>query len=159
MKEQEFNIGDIVKVADQEKSLYIITDVLEYEIGDSVDYDYELILIYPQRNTSFITLEQDRIKIHAKKTDVNNGLILEYLRKERNKKGLLGKPEYLEIIEENSKDKIFKTPLDTVRYDNLETIDKCLEAIRDLGILYEMFGDEAYLQLKEVVGKRIIELM
>lgn len=159
MKDQEFNIGDIVKIKDQDKNLYIITDVLEYDIGDSVDYDYEMILIYPQRSTSFITLEQDKIKIHARKTDVNNGAILEFLRKERQQKGVFDKPEYLTIVEENSKENIFRTPLDTIKYDQLETVDKCLEAIRDLGILYEMFGDESYLQIKEVVGKRIVELM
>ena len=45
--------------------------------------------------------------------------------------------------------------LDIIRYDIIPTIDQCLDALNDLKDLHENFGDEAYLQLKDVVIKRL----
>ncbi|PAE04169.1 hypothetical protein CHI13_09630, partial [Bacillus paralicheniformis] len=47
---------------------------------------------------------------------------------------------------------------DVVRYDLIESIDECLDAINDLKNLHKTYKDEAYLQLIEVVERRINDL-
>lgn len=63
---------------------------------------------------------------------------------------------------ENSKNEILmKAGLrtDVIRYDKLENVDQCLDALNDLSLLHDHFGDESYLQLREVVQERLKELI
>ncbi|MGV4321341.1 hypothetical protein [Bacillus mojavensis] len=63
---------------------------------------------------------------------------------------------------ENSKNEILmKAGLrtDVIRYDKLENVDQCLDALNDLSLLHDHFGDESYLQLREVVRNRLKELI
>jgi hypothetical protein len=97
----------------------------------------------------------------------NHDLLLRFIQKDREKIGWYGVPDFIQVANKNLKGdtktpvKEVKVPVkrfDVIRYDQLETIDQCLDALNDLNRLYEMFGDEAYIQLKEVVTSRIVRL-
>ena len=85
-------------------------------------------------------------------------MIHRMIRKERERVGLFGMPDFMLVIDENLK-AIKKMELQNevkqgalpmrelgiIRYDSYKTVNECLDAISDLNTLHEMFGDEAYL--------------
>jgi hypothetical protein len=92
---------------------------------------------------------------------------LKFIQKDREKKGLVWSTRFHYIAEKNIESikegtvREVKSPnqkTDIIRYDTLDSIDKCLDTINDLTILHKMFGDESYLQLKELVTERLILL-
>lgn len=172
----KFNIGDTVRLKNDKNVIYIVIDFIdltltiddgEKQIGD---INYELMRIYPiVEHPKYTTVRQSSIVLNSAKDDRLTNLLLALIQKDREKEGWYGTPDFIKIINRNRKAiekynatvKEVQVPmkkLDTIRYDLIDTIDECLDAINDLKILHEMFGDEAYIQLVEVVEKRIIRL-
>lgn len=96
-------------------------------------------------------------------------MLLDFIGKERQKQGMFGETEYIKAISANKasikrgREKSVavvnpKEIIDVVYYHRIDNVDECLDAINDMNTLHEMFGDEAYLQLKDLLSKRIKEL-
>ncbi|AKQ08500.1 hypothetical protein PQE66_gp185 [Bacillus phage PBC2] len=148
-------IGSIVKLKGfDELEYYIVTEVERFSTGDL----YGVKQMYPVYADSPDALfgESDLVLL-ANPYDFDYKTILEIVKNQRDRAGLFTAPDYLDAIETNYK-KIFKEIHDIINYHQIETVDKCLDALNDLDTLHKMFGDEAYLQLKEVVQKRLEEL-
>lgn len=163
---QKFNIGDIVKMKENENILFIIVDVADFSEKGVVDIDYEMMQVFPiQRNSKYANVSQADIMIHAETDTKDSEILLRFIQKDREKAGWFGVPDFAHVIIQNlraiDKAKGVKPPMrknDSIRYDLLDTIDECLDAMNDLTTLHEMFGDEAYLQLKDLVQERIKKL-
>lgn len=112
--------------------------------------------------------------------------IIELVKRERERQGKHNVPFYEEVIKKringDNFDKLiastpyttWTTPKDTkkkkgkkkkieinadiIQYDKLDTVDECLDAMNDLAELHKQFGDESYLQLREVVIGRLRDL-
>ncbi|UUV45958.1 hypothetical protein [Bacillus phage vB_BanS-Thrax1] len=147
-------IKDIVKLKDDKLEYYIVTEVERFPTGDL----YGIKQMYPVYSESPEALisEYDLVLL-ANPNDIDYKTILEIVKNQRDRAGEFTAPDYLDVIDANYK-KIFKEIYDVIEYHRIESVDKCLDALNDLDTLYKMFGDEAYLQLKEVVQKRLEEL-
>lgn len=165
---REFNIGDIVKKNGGSKSfLYIVTDFNDHSIikgsKEVVDIDYEVTQIFPVSILTYQSIVgQNDLIIHAKHNSKDNEFVLEFIKKEREARGLFGKPDYITIIENNLKKETEieqQKNLDIVRYDLLKTVDECLDAMNDLEALYNTFGDELYLELKDLIKDKLKEII
>lgn len=159
--------GDVVKLKsfDKESEYHIITDFEEYinPITKKDGYRYELMKIFPVERMSKVEyVNHMEVKLIGRASDIQGKAVLELVKKEREKKGFLDKPEYIKAIEVNihsDKSTLNRYVDESIaRYDLIKTVDGCLDAINDLNQFYEVFGDEAYLQLKEVVYKRLKSL-
>lgn len=172
MAEFKFKIGDIVKWKySTETEYYIVTDYDDW----GVDNMYEIMKIYPIREKSHVNYEPEgNLKMVAEKDGQQNKMMIQFIIEERNKKGYSGEPDFLKAIESNRKirenvkekrnnpDEILRKAglkSDVIRYDKLGSVDECLDAMNDLKLLHETFGDEAYLQLRELVVNRLKELV
>lgn len=180
---KEFNIGDVVKIKTDmhgDDVLFMVVDFADFtepsKHGEKpvIDIDYELMQIYPIMKTSkYMTLSQNDLMLHARKDSRDYELLLKMLQKERERRNWFGVPDYIDVANRNIKAiskymkeeraelvkvKVPVKRLDVVRYDLIDNVDECLDAINDLNKLYEQFGDESYLQLKELVKDRIIRL-
>lgn len=167
---QKFNIKDIVTMKDVNQILYMVVDYADFtELAPNgkpiIDIDYELIQIYPvKKMPQYTIVGQNEIVLKESEGSKNHKLLLTFIQKDREKRGWFGVPDFITISDNNlksiQKGKVNEVQnsskkLDTIRYDILNSVDKCLDALNDLDILHKMFGDEAYLQLKEVVIKRL----
>jgi hypothetical protein len=156
-----FKYGDIVKLkSDIERAeYYIVTDICDFSDNeDGSEMEYQIMRIYPVFMTSLVSVvEEEKIEYLGDRDDEKT--IIDFVMKERNKRGWYGIPDFIIAIGNNlnadekmkAKKKKIKKPKDVIRYDKLNNIDDCLIAIYDLKTLHEMFGDESYIQLKELV--------
>ncbi|QIW89865.1 hypothetical protein PQE71_gp183 [Bacillus phage Izhevsk] len=143
------------------------------------DTKYTAIKIYPVEHEGEVyictsaTLETVAL-VHQKQHEV----IMEMINRKRNERGMKWEAEYMRAIKAKKKQgfiqsfekaeikpkkkrgrpKKLKDKDDVVEYHKLETVDDCLDALNNLSALHKMFGDEAYIQLKEVVTDRLKEL-
>jgi hypothetical protein len=158
-----FTHGDIVKIKFTKNGLeyFIVTDVYDFsEKQDGSDLNYEVMQIYPIAIESLmLNVDGSKLELHAKGNEKDGEMVIDFVMKERAKRGWIGVPDFQAVIYHNLKSdgvkKVYQPNLDIINYDKLETIDECLDAINDLNILHKFFGDEAYLQLREVVLKRL----
>lgn len=165
-----FEIGDIVTLVNgREDKLFIIADIYEKTIYEktsdrSNDKEYKLVLIYP---TPAIPVEvyanENIMKFRAKRHSEYAQNILTNILNEGNNKWI---EKFIDKKHaESNKNKKTKTSIkkvknqDTVRYDLIDDIDECLDAMNDLKLLHETFGDEAYSQLRELVVKKLAKLV
>lgn len=177
---QEFNIGDVVRLKDNDEILFMVVDIADFtepsKHGEKpvVDIDCELMQIYPiMKNSKYMTLSQNDIVIHARKNSRDSEVLMKLIQKDRERNGWYGVPDFIQIANKNIESiarvmtkpdvsiKTVQVPtkrLDVIRYDLIDNVDECLDAINDLNTLHKMFGDEAYLQLKEMVVSRLIRL-
>jgi len=172
-----FHLGDIVKCKDNDDVLYMVVDVLDFTQTASgkeiVDIDLELMQIYPiELMSRSITLSHTDVFIHAKSNGRNHVLLMDFIAKDRARNGWFDIPDYVKAVNDNlraineeknrteqEKVHVPERKYDTVRYDLLESVDECLDALNDLGLLHEMFGDEAYSQLRDIVFRRLEKLV
>lgn len=111
-------------------------------------------------------------------------VIIDLVKRERKRQGKTNTPFYEEVIrkrvngeafdklvsntpyttwttpsdkKKGKKKKVEVSP-DIIQYDKLATVDECLDAMNDLTNLHKTFGDESYLQLREVVVGRLKDL-
>lgn len=166
---KKFKIGDIVKNRNSKihNEYFLILDMNDFSVeeGDMLvtDIDYELACIYPvTSNEVYMVLNESDIEYMDNIGTVTGKMILDMVENDRKKKGMDYQAGYMEGFkketiekDEKKKQQYIRKPLDVVEYHELESIDMCLDALNDLTRLHKMFGDEAYLQLKEVVEKRI----
>lgn len=163
------NIGDIVKINGDDKSIFIVVNTVQLETSlyDGIDIcEYEIIKIYPiDKISKYMTVSQGGLTLHAKKNDKDHALILKFIQKDRERNGIYGVPEFVQVLNQNiniNADnegvKISVIRHDIIRYDLIKTVDECLDAINDLNMLYEMFDDDYFLTAKKQVYKRIIRL-
>lgn len=164
-----FDFGDIVKPKFGLGGVeyYIITDVNDFsQDNDGSDMNYELMRIFPISKASKVdNLDDKRIEIIAKGDTKDARLILDFVMKKRIEKGWRDTPDFETVLFHNMKlvkgerEMNFPKIDDVVRYDKLGSIDECLDAMNDLKTLHNVFGDEAYLQLREVVQNRLKDLV
>jgi hypothetical protein len=166
----KFNIGDIIKL-DGDSSMYIISDIMDFSRtvnGKFIkDIECELMKILPVSRRSFIhSVSAKKCDLQAKIGSKEHKSILEFVKKEREAKEWFESPDFAhqvanalkaeELRKNNSK--IVGEEDDVIRYDKIKDIDTCLDALNDLNLLFKMFGDESYIQLKEVVHMRLKHL-
>lgn len=160
-----FNLGDIVKpkfIGGLE--YFIVTDLEDFSKNqDGSEMMYDIMKIFPIANDSYPISHwlEGNLDMIAKGGEKEGKMVLDFVKKERHKRGLMDKPQYIKLIEVNSIGSIAvpKKEPDDVRYDKLDSIDQCLDAMNDLKLLHSMFGDDAFLQLQEVAQKRIVDLI
>lgn len=163
------DFGDIVKPRffGNGVEYYIVTDIDDYTLETCEEkITYELMKIYPvqeKSETSYKTVRD--VSLIGNMNKSQGKTVMQFVSKERNKFGIKKHPDYLSAISENIKNtelvRVKKTDMDDksfVRYDKIKDIDSCLDALNDLDRFYSIFGDEAYLQLKDIVFKRMKEL-
>jgi hypothetical protein len=170
VSEPEFNIRDIVKLRNNDDILFMVVDVADFSTvakngKELIDIDYEMMQIYPiQKTGKYLTVAQNDIVLHHKSDSRNYQQLLKFIQKDREAKGWYGIPDFLVLAEKNARaeannrEKKVKMPMqkqDIIRYDTIKTIDECLDAYIHLTMLYELFEDEAYLQLRELIEGRI----
>ena len=153
MDEQLYvDVGDVLK---HDGSYYLVDGTLD-EKNKTI---YFLIQIYPLTSLmSSIDVTENEIKdfkVVFKSSEENEfkDLLKAIIDDIKNKVGEMS---------ENQKSAAKKNRFlqnDVIHYDKIGDIDTCLDAINDLKLLHQMFGDEAYLQLIEVVEKRLKELV
>jgi len=167
LEKKKFRIGDIVAIGSGE-AIFIVADISEWYLKNDVEYEYELIQIYPiTKDTVYKSSYHNNMLLKAKRFSLQNTNTLAYIQKEREFKGMIGKPDYMTICEENMKyekekivDKAFnQKPVKTILYSHIETVDKCLDAMNDLKEMHDLWKDERYLEDRQIVLKRLEELV
>lgn len=181
----KYLIGDLVSLKNEDMdieepaTIYIVTNVdgytdIELFTGNTITkYDYELVMVFPVTSTShFIYEAEDNLLLQAKRDSRESKLIIDFIKKDYKKKGYCGEPRFLSIIRKRiarsgsssglltapNNTKVAKMKRDKVRYNKLETVDECLDAIIHLQELHKAFGDKEYLDNIEIVKKRLKEL-
>jgi hypothetical protein len=162
---REFNIKDIVRMKGDMDTLYMVVDYADFsqvaKNGREIpDIDYDLMQIYPIIEKAKIkTVRQADIEIKDVIGSRNHELVLNFVKKDREKRGWFGTPDFIETAQKNIQSvrrvSAVKEKDDVIRYDKLESIDMCLDALNHLTALHKEFGDESFLQLKEVVTARL----
>lgn len=176
---KNFEVGDLVNYVydEHQKECYMVTDVEVYE--DEVDI--EIARIYPvRRTTMFVVEEQSELMLFEQHGSRGHGLFMGIVERERQQQGWYEKPDYITArdaklnldedakIEERELQKYGKKPVkffdtprvdDLINYSQIDTIDKCLDALMDLKYLHDNFGDEEYLDKSELVKKRLAQLV
>jgi len=162
-----YNVGDIVKKVKAYGMEYHIVIDLE-RVADG--FVYEIMQMYPvARESRRQFLEDDELMLVSEVNDINYSTIIGIIEDKRADKGYEERADYWDYIEVTKaleKYRKYDRPVqlnlpekhDIIEYHKLESRDMCLDALNDLDTLHKMFGDEAYLQLKEVVTKRLEEL-
>lgn len=174
-----FSYGDIVKPKFGSNGIeyYIVTDVADFsKKNDGSDMCYEVMRIFPiAKVTKVISFDEKQIELQAKGKTKDSKLIIDFVMKKRAEKGWTETPDFEAHIYHNEsvaknvikyKKKatgeiilLNEEDTDVIRYDLLETVDDCLDAMSGLRDLYNVFGDEAYLQLSEIVQNRLKQLI
>jgi hypothetical protein len=170
---REFSIKDMVRLKEDDKVLFMVVDYADFTQPATngkpiIDIDYELMQIYPiSKNSKYSTVGQNDLEIKEPYGTRNYQLLMSFIQKDREKKGWYGTPDFIEIAESNLKSIANaevrtvgenKKMEDVIRYDLIDTVDKCLDALNDLTALHKSFGDEAYLTIREVVKERLEKL-
>lgn len=160
-----YNYGDIVKPKFNAGGIeyYIVIDVNDFSReGDGSEMAYDIMRIYPVQKTSFLTSSVERrLERIASAGTKEAKMMVDYVYEHRHKRGWTDKPDFEIALDGNKKfaeDLKEAHRLDIIRYDKILDIDGCLDAMNDLKRLHKMFGDEAYLQLREFAEKRLIEI-
>ena len=158
-----FTHGDIVKMKFGSVGVeyFIVTDAVDFsDKNDGSDMLYEIMRIFPVAKTSkMANVNENQIELQAKGNGKDGKMIMDWVMEQRTKNGWVEEPDFVAVIRHNQKMNKLKSVLppntDVINYDKLPDIDSCLDAMNDLKRLHEAFGDEAYLQLREVVVKRL----
>lgn len=173
--------NDIVRIRDN-GACYIITHRIKF--GDTEETGYKLLKVYPASDEiEFVTVAEREVSIIAREGKYEYKIIMSFLNEEYRR---IGFPSFLHFFKKamstqyintkikaknrgigkrknstrakNNNNSFPQQMLDAIYYNEIETVDECLDALNDLNVLHEMFGDEAYQQLKELVLKRLEEL-
>ncbi|MEE5181057.1 hypothetical protein JDW21_19530 [Bacillus subtilis] len=151
----KFELGDLVIKNKNEDNAYVVVFV-------DKNRKYQIMQVMPLIRVSMIeTVSENEIKLSAKEGSLCYELVMALIMREREKRGWTEKPDFLFEIEfnKNPRTSNINNDLSVVRYDRIGNIDECLDALNDLRLLHKRFGDEVYLQLYEVVEKRLKELV
>lgn len=160
--------GDIVKPIsiDANFEYHIVTDVEEYRnpATKKISSRYQIMQMYPVKKLSKLSFYDNMDLFLVSEAGTHKSThIMEMIRKERIIKGFEGKADYFRAIEESihRKDSTFTPFVDesVARYDLIRSIDEGVDALWDLNNFYLVFGDDSYLQLKEIVLKRMDEIV
>lgn len=180
-----YRIKDIVKVNNIEGVYYIITNFVSFTNIEGIKgINYRLVKIHPISSVveSIIVNEED-VSIVASRGTHQYSMIIDILNERYNRigcesfsyfmsKAMLPSNDNKDVAKGETvtkrRDKI-KTKnndiyipeqiQDAIYYHEINNIDECLDAMNDLKALYETFGDEAYLQLLELVMNRFKKLI
>lgn len=162
-----YGYGDVVKTyaVEREFEYYLITDCESFFniVTQKKDYRYQIMQIYPAKLQSRVSFHKHiELKLVHRAESSEAKYLMEMVKKERLARGFHEKPDFQKAIEVNihSSDKEFTdfTDESIPRYDLIKTLDEGVDALWDLNRFYEVFGDDSYLQLKEIVIKRMTEL-
>jgi len=159
-------------------------DIVSYPLTvDDANTRYTLMQMYPVEKEEYMLF---RYTAHTFETVALVGQeqhtkIIELIQRERERQGKTDEPFYIETIrkreradafdkyiakhpdttkhpKQKGKKKKIKITDDVIQYDKLMSVDECLDAMNDLTNLHKTFGDESYLQLREVVVGRLKDL-
>jgi uncharacterized protein (DUF1330 family) len=182
---KSYQLGDIVRTKSSSTGDYYMIVGVEDASTQTVegkfitDFDYEIAKIYPvQKESEFSIISHKKLAMVATTSEKDNRIILDFVNKERQKRGWYDEPDYITALQvskgmstkkltrtvkdkdgNKSKEEVGMKKFDTIRYDKLKTVNECLDALNDLKDLHKNFGDEAYLQLKEIVEKQLKSLV
>lgn len=173
--------SDIVKIRDVEGTCYIITHLVNF--WDTGETGYKLLKIYPVSDEiEFVTVAEREVDIVARDGKFEYKVIVSYLNDEYREAGFQSFIHFVKKALLTTYTTINKTKnrgsakrktntraknnnnftpkqiTDTIFYHEINSIDECLDALNDLKVLHEIFDDESYLQLRELVLKRLEKL-
>ena len=144
----EIYLSDIVRPKYFKNEYYIVIDLFSLEDGDKC---YEIMKIYPfESHAPVMTMLESELDLIAKEGSVQFNSLHKYI---SNQLESANKSRKTPIKNVSLKTKT--TNNDIIQYDEIDSVDECLDALNDLKQLYELFGDEAYLQLYELVLERV----
>lgn len=183
---QKYNINDIVRIKGVDDVYYMITHIVDLNGKGIKELSYRLVKIYPVSNVmeSVIVNQRDTV-IVAKSGKHEHGIVIACLNEEyrnigykdlthfimraitlppsdkRNnvKKKAIATKRKNKTKTKNNHLSIEKQMQDAIFYHEIDNIDECLDAMNDLKALYKNFGDEAYLQLYDLVRNRLKQLV
>jgi hypothetical protein len=102
---QEFKIGDIVKLkSTQDITYFIVTDVVDFskEGDEQPNIECEVGQIYPvDKRFSLNLVNQENLEIVARYNTKESKMMLDFLKREREKLGMFDYPIYIDIVKHN----------------------------------------------------------
>lgn len=176
----KYNVGDTVTLITESDTLYIVTSRHGYKKvknGETTDvFDYELIQILPVKQGpasgySFNMKAEDVLVLYARYQTKMWHMMVDFIRRDRKKNNCFEEPEFLTLVVATLEGKV-GTKQGRIAYNDesiryvYDTIDDCLEALSDLSLLIEMFGDDTedsptvqqYIKEKKKVIKQLKKL-
>lgn len=164
---REFKIGDIVRIAEDESTLYVVLDSADFTNSNAVDIDYEIIQILPIRMISNrVTINQQHLSIYAKYGSRNNESLHRFIKNSRESMGLFGVPDFAVALLSNLKaerenadrNRIYTPNEKEVEFDLQATRDQYLDEMNYLEMFHNVFGDERYIEEREIVIEKLKQL-
>lgn len=180
----KYKVRDIVKVKNINGAYYMITNFVNFLDVKGIGTSYRLIKIYPISDVvECIIVNEKDISVIAEKESHEYNMIIAYLNEGYKNIGYRDFTHFVNNVAlppnydkdiyvkgnaiikykdktdtKNNSISIVKPIQDIIHYHEIDNIDECLDAMNDLKALYENFGDEAYLQLYELVKRRLKKL-
>ena len=187
MENAKFNIGDVVTVNEIDYfNDYFVVVHNKVNTDNGMNY-YRLMRIMPVQLADHTIIKKETdITLHTRKDSREYKLIMDFVMSDRRKQGIFDIPKFMEMINDKNNGKKEgsytlawdslsnhkqkqkqdimtetkkKSTLDVIHYNYLDKVDDCLDAINDLKRLYDMFGDEEYLNNIKIVEKRLKRLI
>ena len=144
----EIYLSDIVRPKGFKNEYYIVIDLFSLQDGDKC---YEIMKIYPfDSYAPVITMMESELELIAKEGSVQFNSLHKYISNQLEAKNVNAKTSAT-----NYEITKYANTTDIIMYNEIDTIDECLDALNDLKQLHDLFGDEAYLQLYQLVLERI----
>lgn len=106
MSDELFNVGDIVMFKNLGDShYYMITDSIDLSMDENdLDADYEIVLIYPiKENPEIENTIHDELTSVAKFNSIDYEILMEYIIRERRRRGMSDIPKNIEYIVRESR--------------------------------------------------------
>lgn len=140
-------LSDIVRPKGFKNEYYTVIDL--FSLSDGVKC-YEIMKIYPfESHAPVMTMLESELDLIAKEGTIQFNSLHTYISNQLesayNRKPTIKNVKIIASTTNN----------DIIKYDEIESIDECLDALNDLKQLHDLFGDEAYLQLYELVLDRV----
>lgn len=178
MTKAKFSVGDQVTLVGNDKILYIISDIHDYEVyrddASHQVFDYELIKIYPVvRDVNFMIEGELNLVSYAKFDSKMWNTMISYIKNAFRDKRWVEEPAFIEIVHNNltyqvgdQKIKLttanLKSADQIIKYDNFKTVDEGLDALSDLNMLIHVVGDtedKEYTKAKKAVVKKLKKIV
>lgn len=149
---ENIGIRDIVYKRNIPQKLFMVVDYTVF--GNEVEY--ELMQVYPvMENSDFDFAYRNEIVVKCKDGTNESDILHKLIKAERTKKGYVGLPDFVKVAIDTTS-ALFNN--DYVEYTRYKKIDECLDALNDLKMLHDEFGDKEYLDSMEIVKKRMREI-
>lgn len=179
MKKPKFSVGDQVTLVGDDKVLYIISDIHDYEVyrDDATVqvFDYELIRIYPVvREVNFVIEGEMNLHPYATFQSKMWNTMMAFIKNAFRDRQWREEPPFIEVVHNNlnyntgggQKLKLTTANLraadEKIKYDSFQTVDEGLDALNDLNMLIHVVGDtedKEYTKAKKAVVKKLKKIV